>query len=83
MPGCVLRGLLAHTSNIYTLYYLPTILKIDVKTTQTIMAAAIVFQLPSLIFFGWLSDRIGRKKLMMMGCLLAVIFYFPIFKAMV
>jgi len=76
------QGAVALTANVYTLYYLPTILKIDPRTTQMIIASALVLQIPALIFFGWLSDRIGRKKLMMMGCLLAVIFFYPIFRAM-
>src|SRR5262245_22084439 len=52
----------------------------DYKIWQVILAAAV--GTPFLIVFGALSDRIGRKKLMMAGCLLAVIGYFPIYKAM-
>jgi len=80
--ACAGQGAVALTVNVYTLYYLPTILKIDPRTTQMIIATALVLQIPALIFFGWVSDRAGRKKLMMMGCLLAVIFFYPIFRAM-
>jgi len=76
------QGTIALTANVYTLYYLPTILKIGAWTTNVIIASSLALQVPILIFSGWLSDRIGRKKLMMMGCLLAVIFFYPIFRAM-
>ena len=76
------QGAVALTANVYTLYYLPTILKINPRTTQMIIASALMLQIPAMICFGWLSDHIGRKKLMMTGCLLAVIFVYPIFRAM-
>jgi MFS family permease len=59
-----------------------TILKIERQTASWIIAIAIVLAIPFFIFFGALSDKIGRKKIMMAGCLLAVIFYFPIYKGM-
>ena len=60
-----------------------TILKIERQTASWIIAIAIVLAIPFFIFFGALSDRIGRKKIMMAGCLLAVIFYLPLYKGMV
>jgi MFS family permease len=60
-----------------------TILKIERLTASYIIAVAILLALPLFIFFGWLSDKIGRKRIMMAGCLLAVIFYLPIYYGMV
>jgi MFS family permease len=59
-----------------------TILKVNVKTANIIVAVALLFGMPFFTVVGALSDRIGRKKLMMAGCLLAVITYIPIYKAM-
>ncbi|MEP6901260.1 MAG: MFS transporter, partial [Actinomycetota bacterium] len=52
------------------------------QTASYIIAIAIMMAIPLFIFFGWLSDRIGRKKIMMAGCLLAVICYLPIYHGM-
>jgi MFS family permease len=59
-----------------------TILKINVKTANIIVAVALLLGMPFFTAVGALSDRIGRKKLMMAGCLLAVLTYIPIYKAM-
>jgi MFS family permease len=59
-----------------------TILKINVKTANIIVAIALLLGMPFFTVVGALSDRIGRKKLMMAGCLLAVLTYIPIYKAM-
>ena len=80
--ACAGQGAVALTVNIYLQYYLPTILKINPRTTHLIMASALMLQVPTMIFFGWLSDRVGRKKLMMMGFLLALILLYPVFRAM-
>ena len=77
------QGVVWYTGQFYALFYMQTILKIERQTASWIIAAAIVLAIPFFIFFGWLSDKIGRKKIMMAGCLLAVIFYFPIYKSMV
>jgi len=67
---------------LYALFYLQTILKVNAQSAYKIVAIAFLIGTPFYIVFGALSDRIGRKKLMMAGCLLAVIGYFPIYKAM-
>jgi MFS family permease len=59
-----------------------TILKVNVKTANIIVAVALLLGMPFFTVVGALSDRIGRKKLMMAGCLLAVVTYIPIYKAM-
>lgn len=65
----------------YAMYFLGSTLKIDATTTQLMIAAALVIGTPFFVFFGWLSDRIGRKPVVLAGCLLAALTYFPIFKA--
>ena len=76
------QGVTALTSNIYSLFYLTTILKINPHTAQVVLGTAILFAIPLLILIGWLSDQIGRKKLMMTGCLLAVVCFYPIYRGM-
>src|SRR5262245_15220199 len=76
------HGVVAFTCLIYALFYLQTILRVNAQTANKIVAIAFLIGAPFFIVFGALSDRIGRKKLMMAGCLLAVIGYFPIYKAM-
>jgi len=77
------QGVVWYTGQFYALFYMQTILKIEKQTASLIIAAAIVLAIPLFIFFGWLSDRIGRKRIIMAGCLLAVICYLPIYKGMV
>ncbi len=77
------QGVVWYTGQFYALFYLSTILKVNPQTAQIIIAIALLFGLPLFIFFGALSDKIGRKKIMMAGCLLAVICYYPIYKGMV
>ena len=77
------QGVVWYTGQFYALFYLQTILKIEQVDASYIIAAAIAMGIPFFIFFGWLSDRIGRKKIMMAGCLLAVLSYYPIYTSMV
>src|SRR5262249_9485133 len=76
------QGVVALTANNYALFYLQTILRVNAQSANKIVAIAFLIGTPFFIVFGALSDRIGRKKLMMAGCLLAVVGYFPIYKAM-
>jgi MFS family permease len=77
------QGVIWYTGQFYALYYLQTVLKIHFVDANYIIAAALVLGTPFFIFFGWLSDKIGRKNIMMTGCLIAALSYFPIYKAMV
>lgn len=77
------QGVVWYTGQFYALFYMQTILKIERIEASYIIAAAILLALPFFVVFGKLSDRIGRKKIIMAGCLLAVVFYFPIYKGMV
>jgi len=74
------QGVVSYCSQFYALFYLQTILKVNPRTANVVMAAALVTGSPFLILFGALSDKIGRKKLMMAGCLLAALTYIPIYK---
>ena len=76
------QGVVWYTGQFYALFYLQTILKVNVKTANIVVAIALLLGMPFFTVMGALSDRIGRKKLMMAGCLLAVITYIPIYKAM-
>jgi len=76
------QGVVWYTGQFYALFYIQTILKVPTKTANIIVAVALLCAMPFFTLFGWLSDRIGRKWLMMAACLLAVISYFPIYHAM-
>jgi MFS family permease len=77
------QGVVWYTGQFYALFYMQTILKIERQTAAYIIAFAIILALPLFVAFGALSDRIGRKKIMMAGCLLAVLCYYPIYQGMV
>ncbi|HEY4842568.1 MAG TPA: MFS transporter [Terriglobales bacterium] len=76
------QGVVWYTGQYYALFYLGGILKINPKTVNEVVALAVLIGMPFFTVVGALSDKIGRKKLMMAGCLLAVITYIPIYKAM-
>jgi MFS family permease len=76
------QGVVWYTGQFYALFYMQTILKINPKTANIIVAWALLAGMPFFTVFGALSDKIGRKKIMMAGCLIAVLSYFPIYKAM-
>jgi MFS family permease len=76
------QGVVWYTGQFYALFFLTGTLKIDWKVAYTVLAVALVLGTGFFVFFGWLSDRIGRKKIMMAGCLLAALTYFPIYKGM-
>jgi len=64
----------------YALLFLEKTLQVDATSAQLVMAAALLIATPFFVIFGALSDKIGRKKIVMAGCLLAVFTYFPLFK---
>ncbi|HVY25651.1 MAG TPA: MFS transporter [Polyangiaceae bacterium] len=77
------QGVVWYTGQFYALFFLQGALKIDWKTAYFVLAVALALGTGFFIFFGWLSDRIGRLKIMLAGCLLAALTYFPIYRAMV
>ena len=76
------QGVVWYTGQFYALFYMKTVLKIPETTANYVIVFAILLSIPLFIFFGWLSDKIGRKRIMMAGCLLAVICYLPIYHGM-
>jgi MFS family permease len=76
------QGVIWYTGQFYALFYLQTILKVNVRTANIIVAIALLLGMPLFTVVGAISDRIGRKKLMLAACLLAVATYIPIYKAM-
>jgi MFS family permease len=76
------QGVVWYTGQFYALFYMQTILKVNVKSANIVVAIALLIGMPFFTVVGALSDRIGRKKLMMAGCLLGVLTYIPIYKAM-
>jgi MFS family permease len=76
------QGVVWYTGQFYALFYMQTVLRIERETAALIIAVAIVLAIPFFVLFGWLSDRIGRKRIMMTGCMLAVVGYLPIYYGM-
>jgi MFS family permease len=76
------QGVVWYTGQFYALFYLQNILKIDSRTANIVIATALLLAMPFFVLFGALSDRIGRKKIMMAGCLLAALSYYPIYIGM-
>lgn len=71
-----------YTGQFYALFYLEKILKVDGATANILIALALAIGTPFFIFFGWLSDKIGRKPIILTGCALAALTYFPLFHAL-
>jgi MFS family permease len=71
-----------YTGQFYALFFLERTLKVDGATTNILVAIALVLATPCFVLFGWLSDRIGRKPIIMTGCLLAMLTYMPLFGAL-
>jgi MFS family permease len=68
-----------YTGQFYALFFLERTLKVDGGTTNILVAIALVLATPGFILFGWLSDKIGRKPIILAGCLLAMLTYLPLF----
>ncbi len=76
------QGVIWYTGQFYALFYLQAILKVNPKTSNIIVAVALLLGMPFFTLFGALSDRVGRKWLMMTACFLSIISYIPIYKQM-
>lgn len=71
-----------YTGQFYSLFFLTQQLKVDAVTANLMIAAALLIATPFFVVFGTLSDKVGRKPIIMLGCVLAVLTYFPVFKAL-
>jgi len=76
------QGVVWYTGQYYALFYLQSILKVNLRTGFIVVAVALLLGMPFFTLFGALSDKIGRKKIIMAGCLLAVVTYYPVYHAM-
>lgn len=77
------QGVVWYTGQFYAYYYLQTILKVEYVTATQVISIALLIGTPFFILFGWLSDRIGRKWIIMVGCAIAVVSYIPIYQNMI
>jgi MFS family permease len=71
-----------YTGQFYALFFLEKVLMVDGATTNILIAVALAIGTPFFIFFGWLSDKIGRKPIILTGCALAAVTFFPAFQAL-
>jgi MFS family permease len=76
------QGVVWYTGQFYALFFLQITLRLDIQTTYTLIAASLLLGTPFFIFFGWLSDKIGRLKIILAGCIIAAVTYFPLFAAL-
>jgi len=73
------QGVVWYTGQFYALFFLTITLKLDYVSAYTLIGISLLIGTPFFIFFGWLSDRIGRLKIILAGCLIAAVTYFPLF----
>jgi hypothetical protein len=76
------QGVVWYTGQFYALFFLQIYLKLDFIPTYALIGLSLLIATPFFIVFGALSDRIGRKKIILAGCLIAAVTYFPLFKGL-
>jgi MFS family permease len=76
------QGVVWYTGQFYALFFLTITLKMDGATAYTLIGVALLIGTPFFVVFGALSDRIGRLKIILFGCLIAAVTYFPLFKGL-
>jgi MFS family permease len=74
------QGVVWYTGQFYALFFLTITLKVDLLLAYTMVAISLLIGTPFFVIFGWLSDRIGRLKIILAGCLIAAITYIPLFQ---
>jgi MFS family permease len=82
LGGTAGQAVVWYTGQFYALFFLTQTLRMDAASANLAIAASLVIGTPFFILFGWLSDRIGRKKVILAGCLLASLTYLPLFHAL-
>ncbi len=80
LGGVMGQGVVWYTGQFYALFFLQSILKVDGYTANLLIAWSLLLGTGFFIVFGWLSDKIGRKPIILAGCLIAALSFFPIFK---
>jgi MFS family permease len=76
------QGVVWYTGQFYALFFLIITLRVDYLTAYILIGASLLLGTPFFIVFGWLSDKIGRLKIILAGCLIAALTYFPLFQAL-
>jgi hypothetical protein len=76
------QGVVWYTGQFYALFFLTITLKLDYVSAYSLIGLSLLIGTPFFIFFGWLSDKIGRLKIIMFGCLIAAATYFPLFQGL-
>ncbi len=76
------QGVVWYTGQFYALFFLQITLKLDYIWVYTLIGLSLIIGTPFFIFFGWLSDKIGRLKIILAGCAIAAVTYFPLFAAL-
>ncbi|WP_217283642.1 MFS transporter [Pseudaquabacterium terrae] len=82
LGGTAGQAVVWYTGQFYALFFMLQTLKVDGTTANLLIAGSLAIGTPFFLVFGWLSDKIGRKPIIMLGCLIAAATYFPIFKAL-
>ena len=80
--GVAGQAVIGYTGQFYTLFYLERIADVDPATSNILLVIALIIATPTFVFFGWLSDKIGRKPIILTACLMAALTLFPLFKAL-
>ena len=76
------QGVVWYTGQFYALFFLIITLKLDYVSAYALIGISLLIGTPFFIVFGWLSDRIGRLKIILAGCLIAAVTYFPLFQGL-
>ncbi|MBK9082845.1 MAG: MHS family MFS transporter [Rhizobiales bacterium] len=77
--GTAGQAVVWYTGQFYALFFLTQTMKVDGTTANIMIALSLLIGTPFFVFFGWLSDKVGRKWIILLGCLIAAITYFPLF----
>ncbi|QJP17479.1 MHS family MFS transporter [Starkeya sp. ORNL1] len=80
LGGTAGQAVVWYCGQFYALFFLTQTLKVDGTTANLLIAFSLLIGTPFFIFFGWLSDKIGRKPILLAGCLIAAVTYFPLFE---
>lgn len=76
------QGVVWYTGQFYAMSFLKTVMNVESSQVDSLLGVALLFATPFFVFFGWLSDKIGRKTIMMSGMLFAILLYRPIYNKM-